>query len=436
VRDFEPVGIVSLGCPKNIVDSERLLGNLLKNEVSITFDINEARSVIINTCAFLQSAREEAESVIKEFVEKKRKGLIRKIVVSGCYPSLSGKSLLYRFPEIDAITGTNDLHSIVNALSGEEKIILSKDFEMLVPPRLQITLLHYEYLKIADGCNHRCAFCLIPKIKGDVHSFPIEFLVNEAQSLAENEVKELILIAQDTTQYGIDIYGKNSLLLLLEKLEKVSGIEWIRILYTYPSEISKPLVEYIASKDNKVVPYIDVPIQHISDRILKRMNRIGGSKLVRDLVYLLKSHGIAVRTTVITGFPGETEKDFKELLDFVEEVKFEHLGAFAFSREPGTESFDMDGQLDEKVKQNRLRQIEELQHKINMEKFKSMAGKKIPVIADYFDETLNAFIGRTIFDAPEIDDFVVLRGDIEEGKIANAVITGFNENNLFGEVKK
>ncbi len=436
MRDFEPVGIVSLGCPKNIVDSERLLGNLLKNEVSITFDINEARSVIINTCAFLQSAREEAESVIKEFVEKKRKGLIRKIVVSGCYPSLSGKSLLYRFPEIDAITGTNDLHSIVNALSGEEKIILSKDFEMLVPPRLQITLLHYEYLKIADGCNHRCAFCLIPKIKGDVHSFPIEFLVNEAQSLAENEVKELILIAQDTTQYGIDIYGKNSLLLLLEKLEKVSGIEWIRILYTYPSEISKPLVEYIASKDNKVVPYIDVPIQHISDRILKRMNRIGGSKLVRDLVYLLKSHGIAVRTTVITGFPGETEKDFKELLDFVEEVKFEHLGAFAFSREPGTESFDMDGQLDEKVKQNRLRQIEELQHKINMEKFKSMAGKKIPVIADYFDETLNAFIGRTIFDAPEIDDFIVLKGDIEEGKIANAVITGFNENNLFGEVKK
>lgn len=436
MRDFEPVGIVSLGCPKNIVDSERLLGNLLKNEVSITFDINEARSVIINTCAFLQSAREEAESVIKEFVEKKRKGSIRKIVVSGCYPSLSGKSLLYRFPEIDAITGTNDLHSIVNALSGEEKIILSKDFEMLVPPRLQITLLHYEYLKIADGCNHRCAFCLIPKIKGDVHSFPIEFLVNEAQSLAENGVKELILIAQDTTQYGIDIYGKNSLLLLLEKLEKVSGIEWIRILYTYPSEISKPLVEYIASKDNKVVPYIDVPIQHISDRILKRMNRIGGSKLVRDLIYLLESHGIAVRTTVITGFPGETEKDFKELLDFVEEVKFEHLGAFAFSREPGTESFDMDGQLDEKVKQNRLRQIEELQHKINMEKFKSMAGKKIPVIADYFDETLNAFIGRTIFDAPEIDDFVVLKGDIEEGKIANAVITGFNENNLFGEVKK
>ncbi len=436
MRDFEPVGIVSLGCPKNIVDSERLLGNLLKNEVSITFDINEARSVIINTCAFLQSAREEAESVIKEFVEKKRKGSIRKIVVSGCYPSLSGKSLLYRFPEIDAITGTNDLHSIVNALSGEEKIILSKDFEMLVPPRLQITLPHYEYLKIADGCNHRCAFCLIPKIKGDVHSFPIEFLVNEAQSLAENGVKELILIAQDTTQYGIDIYGKNSLLLLLEKLEKVSGIEWIRILYTYPSEISKPLVEYIATKDNKVVPYIDVPIQHISDRILKRMNRIGGSKLVRDLVYLLKSHGIAVRTTVITGFPGETEKDFKELLDFVEEVKFEHLGAFAFSREPGTESFDMDGQLDEKVKQNRLRQIEELQHKINMEKFKSMAGKKIPVIADYFDETLNAFIGRTIFDAPEIDDFIVLKGDIEEGKIANAVITGFNENNLFGEVKK
>ncbi len=436
MKDFEPVGIVSLGCPKNIVDSERLLGNLLKNEISITFDINEARSVIINTCAFLRSAREEAESVIKEFVEKKRNGAIRKIIVSGCYPSLSGKSLLDKFPEIDAITGTNDLHKIVNALNGEEKIVLSKEFEMLIPPRLQITLPHYEYLKIADGCNHRCAFCLIPKIKGNVHSLDAEFLVNEAQNLAENGVKELILIAQDTTQYGIDIYGKNSLLFLLEKLEKVSGIEWIRILYTYPSEISKPLVEYIASKNNKVVPYIDVPIQHISDKILKRMNRIGSSKLIKDLIYLLKSYGIAVRTTVITGFPGETEKDFNELLDFISEAKFEHLGAFAFSREPGTESFSMDGQIGEDVKQYRLKQIEELQHKINTEKFESMTGKKIPVVTDYFDEDAGVFIGRTIFDAPEIDDFVVLRGETAEGEITDAVITGFNEENLFGEVKE
>ncbi len=436
MKDFEPVGIVSLGCPKNIVDSERLLGNLLKNEISITFDINEARSVIINTCAFLRSAREEAESVIKEFVEKKRNGAIRKVIVSGCYPSLSGKSLLDKFPEIDAITGTNDLHKIVNALNGEEKIVLSKEFEMLIPPRLQITLPHYEYLKIADGCNHRCAFCLIPKIKGNVHSLDAEFLVNEAQNLAENGVKELILIAQDTTQYGIDIYGKNSLLFLLEKLEKVSGIEWIRILYTYPSEISKPLVEYIASKNNKVVPYIDVPIQHISDKILKRMNRIGSSKLIKDLIYLLKSYGIAVRTTVITGFPGETEKDFNELLDFISEAKFEHLGAFAFSREPGTESFSMDGQIGEDVKQYRLKQIEELQHKINTEKFESMTGKKIPVVTDYFDEDAGVFIGRTIFDAPEIDDFVVLRGETAEGEITDAVITGFNEENLFGEVKE
>ncbi len=435
MKYFEPVGIVSLGCPKNIVDSERLLGNLLKNEINITFNINEAKSVIINTCAFLKSARDEAESVIREFVERKRRGLVRKIIVSGCYPSLYGEFLLEKFPEIDAITGTNDLSGITKALYGQ-KIILSRSFEQLVPPRLQITLPHYEYLKIADGCNHECAFCLIPKIKGNVHSFPMEFLVSETKSLAENGVKEIILIAQDTTQYGIDIYGNNSLLSLLERLEEVEGIEWIRILYTYPSEISKSLVEYIASDDNKVVPYIDVPIQHISDKVLRRMNRIGDSKLIKDLIYLLKSYGVAVRTTVITGFPGETEKDFEELLDFIFEARFEHLGAFAFSREPGTKSFDMSGQVDNNVKQYRLEQIKELQHRINKEKFKSMQGKEILVVIDYFDESKNTFVGRTVFDAPEIDDYIYVNGNTSEGEIRTALITGYDEENLFGEVKK
>ncbi len=434
MRNFEPVGIVSLGCPKNIVDSERLLGNLLKNEINITFDINEANSVIINTCAFLQSAREEAESVIREFIEKKKKGLIKKIVVSGCYPALYGKRLIEKFPEIDAITGTNDLNAITEAFYGK-KIILSKSFEQLVPPRLQITLPHYEYLKIADGCNHKCAFCLIPKIKGKVHSFPMDFLINEAKNLAENGVRELILIAQDTTQYGIDIYGRNSLLQLLEALEKVEGIEWIRILYTYPSEISKELIEYIAAPHNKTVPYIDVPIQHISDRVLKRMNRIGDSTFIRNLIYSLKAHGIAVRTTVITGFPGETRSDFKELLKFIEEVKFEHLGVFAFSREQGTESFDMEDQIDEEEKQDRLDQILELQYRLNMDKFDSMKGKELPVIIDYFEDQVEMFVGRTIFDAPEIDDYILIKGNAGEGEILTAVINGYDEKSLYGEVK-
>ncbi len=436
MKNFEPVGIVSLGCPKNIVDSERILGNLLENKVYVTFDLDSARSVIINTCAFLESARKEAEDTIAEFVERKRRRLISKIIVSGCYPALTKEHLLEKFPEIDAITGTNDLNGIVKALEGKRRVFVSRKFEELVPPRVQITLPHYEYLKIADGCNHNCAFCLIPKIKGKVHSFPMEFLADEAESLAENGVKELILIAQDTTQYGIDIYGKNSLLPLLEKLEKIDGIRWIRILYTYPSEISDALVEYIASPENKVVPYIDVPVQHISDRLLKRMNRIGDSTLIKNLVYSLKSHGIAVRTTVITGFPGETRRDFEELLNFIEDVKFEHLGAFAFSREKGTASYDMDGQINEDEKQERLTEIENVQHRINTEKFSSMVGRSVKVIADYFDESTGKTIGRTVFDAPEIDDFVVLDGKIPMGEIKKAEIYGYNDESLFGRVKE
>ncbi len=436
MKNFEPVGIVSLGCPKNIVDSERILGRLIQDGFSVTFDSDEASSVIINTCAFLESARAESEAVIEEFIEKKRNGKIAKIIVSGCYPSLVKEKLLKKFPEVDAITGTNNIGDVESALLGKGKVFIDSKVRSEEFARLQITLPHYEYLKIADGCNHKCAFCLIPKIKGPVHSFDMEFLVSEAESLAENGVKELILIAQDTTQYGVDLYGKNSLLDLLKLLNNLEGIRWIRLLYTYPSEISDELIEYIASKDNKVVPYIDVPIQHISDFILKRMRRIGSKKDIELLVNKLKSYGIAVRTTVIVGFPGETEKEFNELVEFVKKVKFEHLGVFPFFKEKGTESYLLDKQVDKKTKIERQHIIEKLQHNINMEKFSYISEKQVDIIVDYFDEAVNAFIGRTIYDAPEIDDFVVIDNNaiIEEGSIYRAEIYNFDDERLFAKV--
>jgi ribosomal protein S12 methylthiotransferase len=436
MKYFEPVGIISLGCPKNIVDSERLLGKLLQDKIHITFNLEEAKSVIINTCAFLQSARDEAESVISEFVYRKKTGEIKRIIVSGCYPSLVKDNLLKKFPEIDALTGTNDLNSIVDAINGGKRAYISRKAEHVVIPRFQITLPHYEYLKIADGCNHSCSFCLIPKIKGKVHSFDIPFLVKEAESLVKNGVKEIILIAQDTTLYGIDIYGKGMLLDLLVELEKIEGLEWIRILYTYPSEITEGLVNYIAA-DNKVVPYIDVPIQHISDSILKKMNRIGGRAQIEKVIGMLKDKHIAVRTTVITGFPGETDKEFEELKKFIEETRFEHLGAFAFSREKGTASYELPGQLSEEVKTKRKEEIETMQAEINADKFRNIMGRTVSVIVDYYDSGIEKFIGRTEFDAPEIDDYVVINNDnVSKGNIYKAKIVNFDSEKLFAEVLK
>ncbi len=435
MRDFEPVGIVSLGCPKNIVDSERLLGKLLSNKFHITFDLEEAHSVIINTCAFLKEARDEAESVIAEFLDKKEKGFIKKVIVSGCYPSLAKDKLLEKFPQIDAITGTNNLFEITEALNGKERTFVSEQFERKFAPRFPITLPHYEYLKISDGCNHSCAFCLIPKIKGKLHSFDMEFLVNEAERLVESGVKEIILIAQDTTQYGLDIYGKNKLLTLIEALEKIKNLYWIRILYTYPSEINEELVQYIASS-SKVVPYIDLPIQHISDRILKRMNRTHSRSETERIIRMLKDYNIAIRTTVITGFPGETREDFEELKSFIKDVRFEHLGAFAFSKEKGTESYFMDGEVDINERIERKGEIEALQAKINAEKLKGMVGKTLPVIVDYYDDNTGFYIGRTHFDAPEIDDYALISGDVEEGQIYNALVKGSDSEKLIVEVTK
>ncbi len=419
---FEPVSIISLGCPKNIVDSERILGKLLESRIAVTFNANEAQTIIINTCAFLQSARDESDKVIREFIEEKKKGKIRKIIVSGCYPSLVGKRLMKKFPEIDAITGTNDINHIVNVLkSSKKEVFISKHFETTLPPRLTITLPHYAYLKIADGCNHRCTFCLIPFIKGNLHSLKKESIVNEAEGLAKNGVKEIIVVAQDTTAYGEDIYGKSMLIPLLEALEKINGIEWIRILYTYPNEVTRDLAFYIA-ESKKVVPYIDVPIQHINNKILKSMNRLGERKDIKRIIEILKKLRIAIRTTIITGFPGEGEKEFNELKEFVKNAKFDHLGVFPYFREKGTASYSMDNQVDNETKIKRKEIIESIQEEISLRRNKQFIGKSIPVMVDYYDESKDVFVGRTIYDAPDIDNIVFVKNNVKVGNIYNITV--------------
>lgn len=417
----ELVSIISLGCPKNLVDTERILGDLLLNGFDVTLDPNEADTIIINTCAFLKSAREEAESVIGEFVRKKSKGQVKKIIVSGCYPSLAKQELIDKFPEIYSIIGTNDIKEVVKAIK-RQGVFVSNNAEELLPPRIKITLPHYSYLKIADGCNHRCAFCLIPAIKGNLHSSPMKFLVNEAAALARDSVKELVIIAQDTTQYGVDLYGKPKLIELLEDLENISGLSWIRILYAYPSPVLLRLLDYIV-ESKKVVPYLDIPIQHINNRILKEMRRGYSKKDAETMLYKLKNAGIALRTSVIVGFPSETEEEFKELKVFLKEFEFDHLGIFEYSNEPGTESYNKN-QIDDNIKKRRFDELMDLKQSISYKRNNRFLKKEIQVIADYYDENLKKFVGRTIYDAPEIDDIVYIDGDAKQGDIFIAEVEG------------
>jgi ribosomal protein S12 methylthiotransferase len=417
----ELVSIISLGCPKNLVDTERILGDLLLNGFDVTLDPNEADTIIINTCAFLKSAREEAESVIGEFVRKKSKGQVKKIIVSGCYPSLAKQELIDKFPEIYSITGTNDIKEVAKAIK-RQGVFVSNNIEELLPPRIKITLPHYSYLKIADGCNHRCAFCLIPAIKGNLHSSPMKFLVNEAAALARDSVKELVIIAQDTTQYGVDLYGKPKLIELLEDLENISGLSWIRILYAYPSPVLLRLLDYIV-ESKKVVPYLDIPIQHINNRILNEMRRGYSKKDAETMLYKLKNAGIALRTSVIVGFPSETEEEFKELKVFLKEFEFDHLGIFEYSNEPGTESYNKN-QIDDNIKKRRFDELMDLKQSISYKRNNRFLKKEIQVIADYYDENLKKFVGRTIYDAPEIDDIVYIDGDAKQGDIFIVEVEG------------
>lgn len=420
---MKKVSIISLGCPKNLVDSERVLGGISKR-YSITFNADDANIVLINTCAFLRESRKEAEEVIHEFIEKKRKGKIEKVIVLGCYPSLDVNALQKKFPIVDSFVGTNNLKNILTAIENGG-IYVDNVPEYADLPRLQVTLPHYSYLKVADGCSHRCAFCLIPKIKGNTHSFEIDFLVKEADALSKNGVKELIVIAQDTTQYGIDIYGKQKLIELLSELEKIEELKWIRLLYTYPVPYMHKVVDYISSS-RKVVPYIDMPIQHVSDKILKAMLRSYSKKQLEEIVEKIKGSNISLRTSVIVGFPGETDSDFKELEDFILKYEVDHIGIFKYSNEPGTRSFEME-QLDEKLKQERFESLNALKNELALKRSKSFLGKKVEFIVDYYDVRSKFSVGRTIYDAPDIDNIVLVKGKLQQGKIYKGKVKDVSE---------
>lgn len=405
------ITLVSLGCPKNLVDSEIILGYLAQNNYLLTLDWQNSDVCIINTCAFLKSAVKEAEQWIQKVITYKKKGKIKKIIVAGCLVQRYYDALLDKFPEIDGIMGIDNLTEIVKVITKEGRMSQVSNKPTYLSnyktPRL-ISTNHYAYLKIADGCDNFCAYCLIPSIRGRFRSRKIKDIVQEAKYLSQNGIKEIILVAQDTTLYGKDIYAELSLARLLRNLVKIKDIIWIRVLYTHPAHWTGELIQVY--KDNpQICRYVDLPLQHISDKILKTMNRPYTRKQVEQLLDKLKTiPDIAIRTSVIVGFPNETEKEFNELIKFVEEYKFAHLGCFIYSREPGTLAYNLPNQIPEKIKKERLDVIMRTQQKISFNRMRSFIGKTLKVIIDQI--THQKILGRTEFDAPEIDGVVELKG--------------------------
>lgn len=429
---MKKVSIISLGCPKNLVDSERVLAKLSK-DYKITFDPDKADIVVINTCAFLNESRQEGEYVIQEFLDKKKNGKIEKVVVLGCYPSLDIGYLKKKFKDVDAFVGTNNLKSIQDAIKKGGAFIDPLP-ELAEFPRLQLTLPHYAYLKIADGCNHRCAFCLIPKIKGNLHSFPMEFLVDEAKALVKNGARELILIAQDTTQYGMDVYGGIKTIELLEQLEKIEDLKWIRILYTYPVPYIKDLIKYMRSS-KKNVPYIDMPIQHASERILRLMKRGYSKKELEDIAEIIKSNELTFRTSVIVGFPTETDNDFKELKQFIKQYEIDHIGIFKYSNERGVNSYKL-SQVDGSLIDERFEELSSLKDELARKRTKQFLGKEIEFVIDYYDEENKLYVGRSSMDAPEIDNIVYTKDSIQTGQFYKGVVKNGVDYEWEVEVKK
>jgi len=438
--------MVSLGCPKNFVDTEVIAGSILTGGVGITPDPEEADIYIINTCAFIPTAREEAESVIREAIAwKKNFPRERKIIVCGCLVQWDKDfSIRNKFKKVDLWLGIDDIPAagslILGALEENPKAspLPSSSPEYLyddLTPRLQLTLPHFAYIKISEGCSNRCSYCAIPNIRGRLRSRNQDSIVKEASNLLSGGAKELILIGQDTTAYAADYGKKDSLARLLGKLDKLEGDFWLRLLYTHPAHFTNKLIETIADSKH-VLPYIDMPLQHISDTLLKSMNRKTSSKEIKKLLDKIRSAipEIAIRTTLITGYPGETDRDFEELLAFVKEQKFQRMGAFVYYPEPSTPAASMPGQVPPEVAAERLDTIMKAQSKISLSFNKSLAGKVFDVIVDTAD-TKHA-VGRTFMDAPEIDNRVLFSGKVNPGDLVKVKITGASEYDLKGIAAK
>lgn len=451
---------VSLGCDKNLVDSEKMLGLLNEAGYRVAQEESEADAIVVNTCCFIHDAKEESVETILEMAEWKKKGRLKALIVTGCMAQRYQDEIQQEIPEVDAVIGTTGYTEIVPILdeilaeaeaSQEEAAVeepKEKSFVNCCPSidllpasladkRVVTTGGYTAYLKIAEGCNKRCTYCIIPYIRGHYRSFPMEDLLEEARKLAEGGVKELILIAQETTVYGMDCYGRKALPELLTKLCEIEGIEWIRILYCYPEEITDELIA-VMKKEKKICHYLDIPIQHSEDTILKRMGRRTNRVELVSLVEKLRKEipDIVLRTTLITGFPGETEEEFKNMVDFVDSMEFDRLGVFPYSAEEGTKAAEMDGQITEEVKESRRDEIMALQQEISADKAASRIDNEMSVLIEGYLYEDDIYIGRTYMDAPKVDGNVFVRAEEEliSGDIVPVRITGANEYDLMGDV--
>lgn len=434
---------VSLGCDKNLVDSEMMLGMLQEKGFSFTDDEAEADIVVVNTCCFIGDAKEESINTLLEMAQLKENGQIKALIAAGCLAQRYKEEIQKEIPEVDAIVGTTAIDSIVAAVEEVLEGRKSNHYaDLNAKPvtdkkRIVTTGGHFAYLKIAEGCNKRCTYCIIPKVRGNYRSVPIENLLKEASKLAEGGVKELILVAQETTLYGVDLYGEKSLPKLLHELAQIPGIYWIRILYCYPEEITEDLIQVI-KEEPKVCNYLDIPIQHASDRILRRMGRKTDQADLRRIIGKLREEipDICLRTTLITGFPGETQEDFEELLDFVDEMEFDRLGVFPYSQEEDTPAAEMEDQIPEEIKVERQSQVMELQQEIAFEKAEDMVGKVLTVMVEGKITDEDAYVTRTYRDAPNVDGYLFLNttATLMTGDFVKVLVTDSNEYDLIGEI--
>lgn len=437
------IGMISLGCPKNQVDAEHMLALMDAEGWEIVDYVDGCDAVIVNTCGFIDDAKKEAIENILDMVELKKEGVISKIIVTGCLAQRYKDEIVKEIPEVDAVIGIGANGDIIKTV---EEVMSGVDTIENYPPQCDLplegqrilTTPHYwAYLKIGEGCSNRCTYCTIPSIRGNMRSRSMENVIDEAKQLAESGVKELILIAQDTTSYGLDLYGELKLPELLNELCKIDSIEWIRLLYCYPDRITDELIETMKSQE-KVVNYIDLPLQHADDKILKAMNRRGDQALIRNVISKLRTEipDVVIRTTFIVGFPGEGEEEFETLAEFVNEIEFDRLGVFTFSPQEGTPAFDMEDQVDEDIKTRRGEVIMQDQYSIMEEKNNEKIGKTYKVVVEDYDGYSDSYTGRTYMDAPEIDGLVKFTShkDLDIGDFVDVEIFDVEDYDLIGEV--
>lgn len=434
---------VSLGCDKNLVDSEEMIGIITKRGYGFTDDETQAEVIVINTCCFINDAKEESINTILEMAAQKKKGVCRALIVTGCMAERYRQEIIDEIPEVDALLGTasySEIAEVIEMVLNGRSVQIYSDLNQMKElnyNRVLTTGGHYAHLKISEGCDKCCTYCVIPKVRGNYRSIPMENLIKQAEILVSKGVKELILVAQETTMYGMDLYGKKMLPELLKKLCKIEELVWIRIMYCYPEEITEELIQ-VMKEEEKICNYIDMPIQHSEDEILKRMGRKTDRSHIENIVEKLRTEipDISIRTTLISGFPGETDDDHDNLVDFVERMQFDRLGVFTYSREEGTPASKMKNQVPKKISEKRRNEIMEIQQEIAFEKAESHIGETMTVMIEGQIADENAYIGRTYMDAPNIDGniFVTTGATLVSGDFVKVKVTGASEYDLIGDL--